>query len=111
MRLSALQRYILLECFNAKNSRIFRNSLVGFYAKAKNPPKRKFAVKIITKSIERLIRRDLAVGFGEITSEKQFIKEIKITARGRAAAKKLLGEQMRIPLDTKNTKTQKAQKH
>ena len=68
-------------------------------------------VKIITKSIERLIRRNLAVGFGEITSEKQFIKEIKITVKGRAAAKKLLGEQMRIPLGTKTRKTLKHKKH
>lgn len=61
-------------------------------------------VKIITQSIERLIKRDLVVGFGEITSEKQFIKEIKITSEGRRAAKKLLGEQMRIPLQIKKSK-------
>jgi len=61
-------------------------------------------VKIITKSIERLIKRDLVVGFGEITSERQFIKEIKITAKGRVAGKRLLGEQMRIPLKSQKLK-------
>ncbi|NMC51325.1 hypothetical protein GYA54_01180 [Candidatus Kuenenbacteria bacterium] len=98
MQLSGLQKYILLECLNAKNGRIFRGSLANFYSRAKMPPKKELMVKIITQSIERLIKRDLVVGFGEITSEKQFIKEIKITSVGRRVAKKLLGEQMRIPL-------------
>ncbi|NMB48609.1 hypothetical protein GYA13_04180 [Candidatus Kuenenbacteria bacterium] len=98
MKLSALQKYILLECFNARNGRIFRGSLVDFYSQTAKPPKNELMVKIITKSIERLIKRDLAVGFGEITSERQFIKEIRITPEGRVVAKKLLGEQMRIPL-------------
>lgn len=98
MGLSGLQKYILLECLNAKNGRIFRSSLANFYNRSAKPPRGQLMVKIITKSIERLIKRDLAVGFGEITSERQYIKEIRITPRGRAVAKKLLGEQMRIPL-------------
>ena len=104
MKLSGLQKYILLECLNARNGRIFRGSLADFYSRAKIPPKKELEVKIITKSIERLIKRDLVVGFGEITSERQFIKEIKITARGRGVAKKLFGEQMRIPLEIKKAK-------
>jgi len=104
MKLSALQKYILLECLNAKNGRIFRGSLANFYSRTKVSPKQKLMVKIITKSIERLIKRDLVVGFGEITSERQFIKEIKITAKGRVAGKRLLGEQMRIPLKSQKLK-------
>ncbi|HOZ36537.1 MAG TPA: hypothetical protein PLR18_01775 [bacterium] len=98
MKLSALQKYIILECFNAKNGRIFRSNLVGFYGRSKKSPQEKLMVKIITKSIERLIARDLIVGFGEITSERQFIREIRITSGGKKLARKLLGEQMRIPL-------------
>ncbi len=105
MKLSALQKYILLECFNARNGRIFRDSLVDFYSQTAKPPKNELMVKIITKSIERLIKRDLAVGFGEITSERQFIKEIRITPDGRVVAKKLLGEQMRIPLKRQKAKS------
>ena len=100
MNLSGLQKYIILECYNARNGRIFRGSLANFYSQAKISPKKELLVKIITKSIERLIHRDLIVGFGEITSERQFIKEIKLTSKGRALARKLLGEQMRIPLET-----------
>ena len=50
--------------------------------------------KIITQSIERLIDKELMVGFGERTSHKWYIKEIKITAFGRRQTKKFLGEQM-----------------
>ena len=104
MNLSGLQKYIILECLNAKNGRIFRASLANFYGQAKTPPKKELLVKIITKSIERLIHRDLVVGFGEITSERQFIREVKLTQKGRLVAKKLLGEQMRIPLKNQNSK-------
>jgi hypothetical protein len=104
MKLSGLQKYIILECLNAKNGRIFRGSLANFYSQVKKPPKKELLVKIITKSIERLIHRDLIVGFGEITSERQFIKEIKLTNKGRALARRLLGEQMRIPLEIKKAK-------
>ncbi|MFH1610618.1 MAG: hypothetical protein ABIA91_01895 [Patescibacteria group bacterium] len=52
--------------------------------------------KIITKSIERLIDKELLVGFGERTKYKWFIKDIKITKFGKKEAKKLLGEQLKL---------------
>jgi len=104
MKLSGLQKYILLACLNAPKGRIFRDSLINFYSQTKKPPKKELMVKIITKSIDRLIKRDLIVGFGEITSERQFIREIKNTAEGRRIAKTLWGEQMRIPLKNQKVK-------
>ncbi len=102
MRLSNLQKFILLECLNAKNGRISRGRLNKFYDKIISKNEKRIAkedlrTKIITQSIERLIAKELMVGFGERTKHKWFIKEIKLTAMGKRMAKKLLGEQMRLP--------------
>jgi hypothetical protein len=98
MRLSNLQKFILLECLNsnppAGGGKISRGKLNKFYEKMEKKPKREMMTKIVTQSIERLIEKGLLVGFGERTKEKWFIKEIKITALGRRITKKLLGEQM-----------------
>jgi len=98
MRLSNLQKYILLECYNSKTGRINRLRLGHFYDTIKNikKPEIHLQTKIITKSIERLIDKGLLVGFGERTKEKWFIKDIKITVKGRKEGKKLLGEQMKL---------------
>ena len=98
MKLSALQRYILLECLNARAIRIARGNLGKFYVNKKNKPSQLLMTKIITKSIERLINRELMVGFGERTAHKWFIKEIQLTAKGKRETKKLLGEQVKLPL-------------
>lgn len=97
MHLSPLQKFILLECLNSKTGRISRTRLHRFYDKTKNPPHSELITKIITKSIERLIAKDLLVGFGERTKYKWFIKEIKLTTLGKKTAKKLLGEQITLP--------------
>ena len=97
MRLSNLQKFILLECLNSKTGRILRNKLNKFYEKIEKKPKVEMVTKIITQSIERLIDKEMMVGFGERTQHKWYIKEIKLTAQGRRAAKNLLGEQMLLP--------------
>jgi hypothetical protein len=94
MRLSNLQKFILLECLNSKTGKILRARLNKFYEKIEKKPKVEMMTKIITQSIERLIDKELLVGFGERTSHKWFIKEIKLTDFGRRQTKKLLGEQM-----------------
>ncbi len=107
MRLSNLQKFILLECLNAKTGRILRGRLNRFYDKIKKKPQEKLMTKIITQSAERLIDKELMVGFGERTPHKWYIKEIKLTAIGRRVAKKLLGEQMELPFRAQKHKKQK----
>ncbi|HPI67371.1 MAG TPA: hypothetical protein PKZ16_02420 [bacterium] len=104
MRLSNLQKYILLECAETKKGMISRGRLTGFYDKIKTEKKAKQEIwtKIITQSIERLIDKEFLIGFGERTRYKWFIKEIKLTTKGRKEAKRLLGEQMRIPFRNNN---------
>lgn len=98
MRLSSLQKYILQKCILSKDGEISKSILKQFYADKKKKPKDKDQIKIITKSIERLINKDLVVGTGIKTSHKWYIKNIKLTAQGRKEAKKLFGTQQKLPL-------------
>ena len=98
MRLSDLQKYILLECINSKTGRIGRARLIHFYdaIKANKRPEKNLMTKIVTKSIERLIDKELLIGFGERTKYKWFIHDIKITREGKRVAKGLQGEQLKL---------------
>ena len=102
IRLSGLQRYILNACFQgqgtAKRSsgRISREPLHGFYDAKEYT--RKEIVNMVTKALERLIDRGLLTGIGVRTPKKWYIKEVRLTPAGRRIAKKLQGEQLRLPL-------------
>jgi len=100
MRLSKLQKFILLQSFDTKN-KLDRKGLVSFYNAYKKKPSREIMVNSITSSLERLIKKGLIVGFGELTKEKTFINKIRLTKEGRSEAKKLLGEQKKLPLRLK----------
>jgi len=97
MKLSRLQKFILQQSYD-KGKKVPRSQFYKFYDGKKLPPKAEDKVKILTKSLERLIDRGLLVGFGEITEYKWYIREVKLTNRGKAAAKKLLGVQAVLPL-------------
>jgi hypothetical protein len=105
MKLSSLQKFILLQCFDSQN-KLDRKVLLGFYGSGKKRPSREIMVNSITNSIERLIKKGLIVGFGEITKEKVYIKKIRLTREGRILAKKAMGEQKRLPFRLKSTKKQ-----
>ncbi len=104
MRLSPLQKYILRLCYLNK-VKVGRVGFLKFYDKQKKKPKPSDIVNIITKSLESLIAKGLMVGFGERTAEKWYIKEVKLTPRGRREARKLLGEQQSLPLKLKKQKS------
>lgn len=96
MKLSKLQKYILVNSLGGR--KINRRKFNKFYHTQKKKPKAEIITKIITKSLERLIDKGLMVGYGERTQFKWFIKEIALTTYGRKLAKKLLGEQQKLPL-------------
>jgi len=100
MRLSKLQKYIILQGFDARN-KLDRKGLLSFYNVYKKKPSKEIMVNSITNSIERLIRKGLLVGFGELTKEKTFIQKIRLTLSGKKVGRKLLGEQKRLPLNIK----------
>ncbi len=99
MYLSLLQKYILSQCYFSKGKKCFKKDLVKFYNSRKIKPKK--IQKILTKSAERLIKKELAVAYGERTSRKWYLKEIKLTLLGRKIAKQLRGEQQHLLLTYK----------
>jgi len=103
MRLSQLQKYILLSIYGTKG-KFKRNQLFRFYNKQKKSPKKEDQQGIITKSLERLIDKGLMIGYGRQTPEKWFIDEVRLTSRGKREAKKLFGQQQALPLRLKKVK-------
>lgn len=102
MYLSLLQKYILSQCYFSKGKKCLKKDLVKFYNNQKIKPKK--IQKILTKSADRLIKKELAVAYGERTARKWYIKEIKLTSLGRKIAKQLRGEQQHLLLTYKNMK-------
>lgn len=98
MRLSTLQRYILLESLNGRRKKIGRRQLLRFYRDQPKVPSAKDQQDALTKSLERMMDKGLLIGYGRRTPQKWFIDEIALTPEGRRNAKKLLGEQQKLPL-------------
>jgi hypothetical protein len=98
MRLSSLQKFVLIQSIQSRRSFVPRHDFRLFYAKLTNPPKLEDQQNSITKSLERMIDKGLLIGFGRRTPEKWFIDTIKLTPLGRRIAKTLDGEQQRLPL-------------
>jgi hypothetical protein len=96
MKLSHLQKYILGLGY-AEKGKFGRGKILRFYEKQKRPPKMEGRVNIVTKSLERLIDKGFLIGYGVRTPKKWFIKEIKLTAAGRRAARGLRGKQAPLP--------------
>lgn len=94
MRLSALQRHILRECYQYPKKLVPRQPFTSFYKKS-TPPE---AADSITVSLERLIDRGCLIGFGRRTPRKWFIEQVKLTALGRKVAKASYGKQQELPL-------------
>lgn len=116
MRLSSLQKYILLKALDQKAGKFSRKSLLKFYDDQYHPKpeqarfgarktKSEHRIKIITRSLERMIDKELLIGYGTRTPHKWYVKEIKLTVKGRKIAKKLLGEQQILPFKVKNKKS------
>lgn len=102
MRLSRLQRYILVECYGRRGpTPIGRHDFEQFYPADKKKPNKKDQATILTRSLERLIDHELAIGYGRRTPHKWYIDTIKLTPRGRKLAKSLLGRQAQLPLKPK----------
>ena len=91
--LSPLQRYVLLKCYNQKGGKMKRDVFVGFYNGKK--VKKHDQVNTVTKSLERMIKRGLLVGYGMRTAERWFIKELKITRTGIKVWERWLVERQR----------------
>ena len=98
MKLSTLQKYILTECLR-KGIRLDRKTFRRFYETRKKKMKDKYQESIITKSLERLIDKELMMGYGRRTPHKWFITHVKLTQKGETQALDILNEkQKKLPL-------------
>ncbi|MFA5135152.1 MAG: hypothetical protein WC505_05225 [Patescibacteria group bacterium] len=96
MRLSGLQKYILLNVLGSRG--VFtRKQLSQYYGKLKEKPTPEDQQGIITRSLERLIDKGLLIGYGRRTPQKWFIDEVRLTSAGKRTARKLIGEQQSLP--------------
>ena len=101
MRLSDLQKYILKNIWRARSSHLNRRELENYYKSKPHTPPEEQRVKIITRSLERLIAKGLLIAYGHKTQEKFFIEDVRLTIQGRRIARELAGKQMRLPLKSK----------
>ena len=104
MRLSSLQKHILISSFGERGFSVSKKNLAEFYKTQKTKPKKRDIPGIITKSVERLIDRELMIGIGVRTAHKWFIKEVRLTPKGRKIARELLGKQQQLPFCKKAIK-------
>ena len=113
MKLSTLQKYILLKCLEKGNKvdrKIFRkfypspsssdDSSGGLRRTSYYPLKgNNYRESIITRSIEHLIDREFMTGFGRRTPHKWFITHVSLTKKGAKISQDLLNErQEKLPL-------------
>jgi hypothetical protein len=98
MKLSALQKYILKQCVQSKDKTISKLVLENFYNNKTKKPNRKDITNIITKSVERLIKKEMIIGYGWKTPHKWYITQVKLTPVGKKVAKGLFGVQQKLPL-------------
>ncbi|HLD31620.1 MAG TPA: hypothetical protein VJB37_01870 [Patescibacteria group bacterium] len=97
MKLSPLQKSILVRSLE-KGGKLDRRQARTCYFGA-GGAREKYQEQVITNSLERLIDRGLATGFGRRTPCKWFIISIRLTSRGRHQALKLLADrQAKLPL-------------
>ena len=84
-RLSSLQKYLLKKCLEEKGETP-REKFKNYFENKKI----KNQEKVLTQSLEALIKRDLLRGFGRRTPEKWFLIKVSLTSLGRLTAKKLV---------------------
>lgn len=99
-KLSRLQNFILTK--SLANEFTNKNVFALFYRDKKVKPRD--VEKIITSSINKLIKRDLVIAHCKKTKEKIFIERIVLTGYGKKLAKQLLGIQEHLPFKYKNLK-------
>ncbi len=96
-KLSRLQKFILTRSLlsDSTNKSVF----ASFYRDKKVKPRD--TEKIITSSINKLIKRDLIIAYCKKTKEKIFIEKTILTSKGKKLAKQLLGIQEHLPIKYK----------
>ena len=101
MRLSELQKFVLLKCYQKTGAPTNRDVLLSFYGTHEGTSRIDLRQKILTQSLENLIDKELATGFGRRTPHKWFLDNVELTDKGVKEARRLLGEQLKLPIKMK----------
>ena len=96
MRLSALQRFILIQCLQSKNRTADKKACEKFYDRIPSHPSKHDITTIITRSVERLVEKELVIVYGWHTAQKWFIDRVRLTKQGSEVARRLLGVQQKF---------------
>lgn len=99
MRLSKLQKYILLKADEKKI--LEKEEILLFYKKNKDPIKQIFRLKIISKSLNNLIKKGLLIAVVIKTQKRCYIKQVSLTNNGKKVVKELKGKQLKLKLKHK----------
>ena len=98
MRLSALQKYILIICLQSKD-KVLQSKLTEYYLNRKSKPKLKDQITVIHKSINSLIDNGALIGYGKRTKEKWFYSFIKLSPLGKKLILNIYKDrQQKLPL-------------
>jgi len=99
MRLSKLQKYILIKCFEKRGLTLKKEDLYKFYG-SDEVKKNLNSVQIrVAKSIDNLVEKDLAVALGRKTKKKWFVENVRLSPKGKKAAQELLlKKQKKLPI-------------
>ena len=100
MRLSKLQKYILLKCSENINFIINKKDFYKFYTD-KEVKNNKISIQVVIQnSIENLIKKDLIIAFGHKTKKKWTVDKVKLTSKGKKHSKELLlSKQKKLPIE------------
>lgn len=97
MNLSSWQRLMLREAAKAK-PRVHRRLFEQEYKRLNPEASQKEVMDMVTKTMERLIDRGLAIGYGYKTQYKLFLTTLNLTPAGRKVAKEISKKQILLPL-------------
>ena len=99
MRLSKLQKFIILKCFENKGGGEQKTEFYKYYS-AKKAKEKRVAIQVaIQNSIDSLVEKDLIVAYGHKTAKKWTVNRVKLTSKGKKLARELiLSNQKKLPI-------------
>ena len=99
MRLSKLQKHILLKCFEAGPKPLPKTEFYAFYSSAEVKNNLNSVQIRMHNSIENMVDKDWVVVHGHKTALKFYIDSVRLSAKGKRLAKEIIQKkQRRLPI-------------
>ena len=99
MRLSRLQKHMLIKCFEARSFTVEKGVFFKYYSKKEREEKKNSIQIRIQNSIDNMVEKDWAVAYGHKTAQKFYIKKVRLTKKGIKMAEDILKKkQSKLPI-------------